>query len=67
METFVIRIWAPADAQERRESTRVKGRLEHVTSGRRVVFHGIEELGPLIADELRKAEEGAGSPGDKEG
>lgn len=67
METFVIRIWAPADEQERQESTSVKGRLEHVTSGRRVVFHGIEELGPLIADELRKAEESAGSPGDQEG
>ena len=67
METFVIRIWAPADEQERQRPSRVKGRLEHVTSGRRVLFHGIEELGPLIADELRKAHKVAGAAGDKEG
>jgi hypothetical protein len=66
METFVIRIWAPADEEERARATQVKGRLEHVTSGRRVLFHAIEELGPLIVDELRKADEDSGWAGDKE-
>ena len=62
METFVVRIWAPADAREREQAaTSVKGRLEHVTSGRRVVFRGIEELGALIANELRRAGNGSGT------
>lgn len=68
METFVVRIWAPADARER-DLTRapVQGRLEHVTSGRRVVFRGIEELGTLIVHELELAGRGAGEPGDPGG
>ena len=68
METFVIRVWAPADATERdRPAAPVKGRLEHVTSGRRVVFRGIDELGTLIVRELRRTSTAAGEPGEREG
>jgi hypothetical protein len=66
METFVVRIWAPADAREG-DRTPVKGRLEHVTSGRRAVFRGIEELGALIVDELRRERADAAETGAEEG
>lgn len=68
METFVVRIWAPADAREREQgSVPLQGRLEHVTSGRLAVFRGVEELGALIADELRKAGQGTGENTNREG
>jgi hypothetical protein len=66
METFVIRIWAPADKLERDEPGQLQGRLEHVTSGRNVVFHGIDNLGPLITDELRRADDHPGATREKE-
>jgi hypothetical protein len=67
METFVVRIWSPADAGERDKNVAVKGRLEHVTSGRRVVFRGVEELGTLIVRELRRTGKDAGATGEGEG
>ena len=68
METFVVRIWAPADAREAdRTRTGLQGRLEHVPSGRRLVFRGTHELGALIVDELRRAAVDAGTTGKKEG
>lgn len=68
METFVVRIWAPADAAERDLTpTDVQGRVEHVTSGRRATFHGTEELGVLIVRQLEKSKQPAGRAGEKEG
>lgn len=67
MQTFVVRIWAPADEQERHEGDAVQGRLEHVQSGRRAVFHDVEELWRLIGRELRRTKQRAGAPGDQEG
>jgi len=53
METFVVRIWAPADPAEDPVVTgRVQGRLEHVTSGRGWSFRGVTELGQLIQVQL---------------
>ena len=67
METFVVRIWAPADVRERdQRATSLKGRLEHVSSGRRVIFRGADQLGALIVSELRRTTV-AGTTGDKEG
>ena len=67
METFVIRIWAPADARERDRTRSLQGRLEHVASGRRAVFRGTAELADLIERELRRNEAVAGATGGKEG
>jgi hypothetical protein len=59
METFVVRIWAPADPQELPLTTgSLQGRLEHVTSDRGGSFKGIDELGSLILDGLRSTSMG---------
>jgi hypothetical protein len=59
METFVVRIWAPADPQELPMTTgRLQGRLEHATSDRGGSFKGIDELGSLILEGLRSASTG---------
>ena len=52
METFVIRIWTPADSDELSASSSLRGRLEHVSSGRRSSFRGIDELARLIEESL---------------
>jgi hypothetical protein len=68
METFVVRIWAPADAADRDPTkTDVHGRVEHVPSGRRATFHGTEELGALIVRQLEKPGHGAGPAREQEG
>jgi hypothetical protein len=55
METFVVRIWAPADPHELPVTTaRLQGRVEHVTSDRGATFGSIDELGRLILTELRR-------------
>jgi hypothetical protein len=67
VETFVVRIWTPADAAEVEPTTGdVRGRLEHVTSGRGAPFHGTVELGTLILRELRRSDRRAGRPEEKE-
>lgn len=67
METFVVRIWAPADTQELHFKTRpVQGRLEHVTSGRGASFRGIEELSRLIQEELHRTRGARVAPKEKE-
>jgi hypothetical protein len=69
METFVVRIWAPADPAEDPVVTgRVQGRLEHVTSGRGGTFRGLDELGRLIEVELRNKSHAvaAGPSGERE-
>jgi hypothetical protein len=68
METFVVRIWAPADARERdTDPSSVKGRLEHVASGRGMAFRGTDDLARLIVRELRRTMSDAGLTGNKEG
>jgi hypothetical protein len=49
METFVVRVWEPAPAEERtREMRSVHGLVEHVASGRSSAFRGLDELAALI-------------------
>jgi len=55
METFVVRVWAPADPLELPVTTeRLQGRVEHATSDSGATFRGIDELGRLILVELRR-------------
>ncbi len=55
MEVFVVRVWTSADSRDRDAGDGIRGRVEHVTSGRRQPFHGLEELGGLIDEHLRSA------------
>lgn len=60
METFVVRIWAPADPAERSSATALQGRVEHVASGRGVAFRGAAELCRLLLDQVRRTATVAG-------
>jgi hypothetical protein len=44
VETFVIRIWTPAELVDDPERFRLRGLAEHVTSGERRPFRGAGEL-----------------------
>lgn len=43
METFVVRIWTPAELDDP-ERFRLRGRVEHVHSGEQETFRGAGEL-----------------------
>jgi hypothetical protein len=49
METFVLRIWVPADAADT-SSSDLHGVVEHVSSGRNRRFMGSTELVAFIED-----------------
>jgi hypothetical protein len=44
METFVIRIWTPAEPDDDPEAVLLRGFAEHVRSSERIVFVGGSEL-----------------------
>lgn len=44
VETFVIRIWTPAERDDDPERYRLRGLVEHVGSGERDAFRGAGEL-----------------------
>jgi hypothetical protein len=44
VETFVVRIWTPADEVDDPERFRLRGRIEHVHSGEQKTFRGAGEL-----------------------
>jgi hypothetical protein len=44
VETFVIRVWTPAELRDDREWYRLCGLAEHVGSGERTAFRGAGEL-----------------------
>lgn len=48
------------------QATPIAGRVEHVTSGRRVRFHSWEELQQFIEQELAQVEETPSPPEDSE-
>jgi hypothetical protein len=43
MQTFIVRVWMPADGQVPPES-RLHGKVSHVESGRTSSFSGSDEL-----------------------
>jgi hypothetical protein len=55
VETFVIRLWTPAERDDDPERHRLRGLVEHVGSGERDAFRGTSEL--LAFLELRLEEE----------
>jgi hypothetical protein len=44
METFVIRIWTPAEPEDDPEGVLLRGFAEHVRSSERIIFVGSSEL-----------------------
>lgn len=48
MESFVVRIWVPAEAESRGVPFRLLGFVEHVGAGRPVSFRGRDELLALV-------------------
>lgn len=44
VETFVIRVWTPAECVDDPERFRLRGVAEHVSSGERRAFEGAGEL-----------------------
>ncbi len=62
METFVVRVWVPAEGEETEEPARMRGSVNHVGSGSSDPFRGIDELLALlrsgIASPARRQEEG---------
>jgi hypothetical protein len=60
METFVLRVWTPSQAEAELEGGAgqrgLHGFLEHVTSGRRDAFHTSAELVALVEAALRSRE-----------
>ncbi len=63
VETFVIRIWTPAEQNDDPQRYRLRGFVEHIGSGERDAFRGAGEL--LAFLELRldgKLEEAQQSP-----
>ena len=62
MDTFVLRIWAPADvAGPSPESHGTRGTAHHIGSGRSGIFRDDKQLIRLL-DELRR-QGGTGKPG----
>ena len=47
METFVVRMWVPAEAEPGQDALR--GVVEHVASGRKLAFEGGRELLAFLA------------------
>ncbi len=64
METFVVRVWVPAD--EAAPRTPMRGIVQHAGTGRVEAFRGSEELLALVAGmaPLRTSD---GSPQDPDG
>ena len=48
VETFVIRIWTPAERDDDPQRYRLRGLVEHVGSGEREAFRGAGELLALL-------------------
>jgi hypothetical protein len=44
VETFVIRIWTPAERDDDPQRYRLRGLVEHIGSGERDAFRGAGEL-----------------------
>lgn len=44
METFVVRLWVPGDSSAAEAPSTLCGVVEHVSSGGRAPFVGVEEL-----------------------
>jgi hypothetical protein len=44
VETFVIRVWTPAEQADDPERFRLRGLAEHIGSGEREAFRGAREL-----------------------
>ena len=44
VETFVMRVWTPAERADDPERYRLRGFIEHVGSGEREPFRGVGEL-----------------------
>ncbi len=65
METFVVRVWLPADGRAGGDALDLTGFVDHVGSGSSGIFHGSEELFALIcAGAAGRAEVGANVEGD---
>ena len=64
METFVIRVWVPADAVDAAMSsaTELHGTARHVASGRQTTYRSGAELLAILAD-LRTPLVAPGVPG----
>lgn len=56
METFVVRVWLPAQASSDREPelVRLHGLVEHVGTGRSSAFQGLDELEALLLSTARR-------------
>jgi hypothetical protein len=52
VETFVVRIWTPAEMVDDLERLRLRGRVEHVHSGVQETFRGAEELFAFLETRL---------------
>jgi hypothetical protein len=50
VDTFVIRIWSPADATGREDSAPTRGVASHVATGRAAPFRNGDELLALLRD-----------------
>jgi len=57
MQTFIVRVWTPADDQVPPESS-LHGKVSHVESGRTSSFAGSDELLAFLA---ARRPEGAGA------
>jgi hypothetical protein len=52
VETFVVRIWTPADEVDDPQRFRLRGRIEHVHSGEQTAFRGAGELLAILEARL---------------
>jgi hypothetical protein len=52
VETFVIRIWTPAERNDDPHRYRLRGLVEHVGSGERDAFRGAGELLAFLESRL---------------
>ena len=52
VETFVIRIWTPAERDDDPQRYRLRGLVEHVGSGERDAFRGAGELLAILESRL---------------
>ena len=59
METFVLRVWTPALAENDDEPLRLRGLVEHMRFGeqRVVAFDSVEQLLTLLTSELKRPDD----------
>jgi hypothetical protein len=54
VETFVIRIWTPAERDDDPDRLRLRGLVQHIGSGEPDAFHGAGELLTLLNERIER-------------